>query len=133
MTAKEILNRAIDRAVINVPPNHRNDFQSKRPDCGPYIICLQAMEEYAAQQVKSLQDYLDATVENRSQVINEMKDQLKQLKEERDSAISDRAEVMDLLDECRLQLEYLDNRFPTGTTANILNRLEIFLDKKQQP
>jgi len=59
--------------------------------------------------------------------------QVQELKEERNSAISDRAEVMDLLDECRLQLEYLDNRFPTGTTANILNRLEIFLDKKQQP
>ena len=108
MTAKEILNRAIDQAVVNVPPNYRNDFQRKLPDCQPYIICLQAMEEYATQQVQ-------------------------ELKEERNSAISDRAEVMDLLDECRLQLEYLDNRFPTGTTANILNRLEIFLDKKQQP
>jgi len=62
MTAKETLNRVIDQVVVNVPPNYRNDFQNKRPDCGPYIICLQAMEEYAAQQVQEMKEELGNAV-----------------------------------------------------------------------
>lgn len=37
--------------------------------------------------------------------------------------------AVDLLDECRLQLEYLSNKFgETGTGNNLLSRINTFLD-----
>lgn len=50
-----------------------------------------------------------------------MEKRAKDTTEERDKAV-------DLLDESRVQLQYLDKRFPTGTTANVLGRIETFLN-----
>lgn len=47
--------------------------------------------------------------------------QVEQVTKERDKAV-------DLLDESRVQLQYLDKRFPTGTTPNVLGRIETFLN-----
>ena len=62
-------------------------------------------------------------------IINAMEEyaalQVQEIKEERDKAA-------DLLDECRIQLEYLDKRFPTGTTPNVLSRVETFLNSLKQ-
>ena len=51
--------------------------------------------------------------------------QVQEMKEERDKAA-------DFLDECRIQLEYLDKRFPTGTTPGVLSRVETFLNSLKQ-
>lgn len=47
--------------------------------------------------------------------------QVKQVTEERDKAV-------ELLDESRVQLQYLDKRFPTGTTPNVVSMIETFLN-----
>lgn len=47
--------------------------------------------------------------------------QVKQVTEERDKSV-------ELLDESRVQLQYLDKRFPTGTTPNVVSRIETFLN-----
>ena len=65
----------------------------------------------------------------RKQIIRTMEEytaqQVQEIKDERDKA-------MELLDECRIQLEYLDKRFPTGTTPTVLSRVETFLDSLKQ-
>lgn len=44
--------------------------------------------------------------------------------------VPDREEEMtDMLEECKNQLEYLNGKFPTGTTSNILSRLQQLLHR----
>lgn len=44
--------------------------------------------------------------------------------------VPDREEEMrEMLEECKNRLEYLNGRFPTGTTSNILSRLQKLLNK----
>lgn len=38
-------------------------------------------------------------------------------------------EILDILEECRTQLEYLDHRWPTGSTSAVLDRLTTLIDK----
>lgn len=47
--------------------------------------------------------------------------QVRQAAEERDKAV-------EALSESLIQLKYLDNRFPTGSTPNIVARIETFLN-----
>lgn len=70
---------------------------------------IRAMEEYAAQQAEGYKytNEILAVGHNRLNRENE--------------------KMIELLEECRLQLEYIDRRFPTGTTPNILSRVQEFL------
>jgi hypothetical protein len=44
---------------------------------------------------------------------------------------NDNTELIDLLGECKLQLEYLNNKFQeTGTSNSLISRIEIILNKK---
>ena len=83
MTAKDILNKHTCNGQISTN-----------------FGIIQAMEEYATQQVE------------------EMKGELEK--------------ALDMLEECHLQLQYMDHRFPTGTTANVLSRAETFLNSLKQ-
>lgn len=67
------------------------------------------MEEYAAQQAEGYKctNEILAVGHNRLNRENE--------------------KMIELLKECRLQLEYLDRRFPAGTMPNILSRIQEFL------
>jgi hypothetical protein len=48
--------------------------------------------------------------------------------ETKDSALTKLCAAIELLEECRTQLEYLDEKYPkTGTTANVLSRVTTFL------
>lgn len=42
-------------------------------------------------------------------------------------------EMLDMLEETLAQLRYLDGRFPTGTTPNIISRIEALIQKATKP
>lgn len=59
-----------------------------------------------------------------SELINRCKDTI----QENVRIQGDLNDAIDLLDECRLQLEYLSNKFgQTGTTENVLGRINTFI------
>lgn len=70
---------------------------------------IDSMEEYAAQQVQEYRYTSEILAVGHSRLNRENE------------------KMIELLDECRLQLEYMDKRFPTGTTPNILSRVQDFL------
>lgn len=41
-------------------------------------------------------------------------------------------EIKDMLNECRIQLQYLDKVYPMGTTAAVLSRLKTFIEKYEK-
>lgn len=42
-------------------------------------------------------------------------------------------QAQDGIDEAIVQLKYLDERFPTGTTPSVVSRLEVLITKLNQP
>jgi hypothetical protein len=100
MDAKEILNKHTCHGLINTN-----------------LGIIAAMEEYACQQVREFKE-ANEKLRNTGALLGEA---YYRITGERDKAV-------EMLEECRLQLEYLDKRFPTGTTPNVLSRVETLLE-----
>jgi len=41
-------------------------------------------------------------------------------------------QIEDILNECRIQLEYIQSVYPTGTGATILSRLQTFIQEYEK-
>ena len=81
-----------------------------------------AMQEFAAQEVKENEGkWMTAANDATNEGLSHYTDQVKQVTEERDKSV-------EMLSESLIQLKYLDNRFPTGSTPNVVSRIATFLN-----
>lgn len=144
MTAEEVY----DQKQRELSPGVKRELRLSK------IGIINLMEQYAAQQVKQITEerdelarlisdsplcdtVVDPTLQRAWEACTtlcekaefkflfkyaqNMEKRAKDTTEERDKAV-------ELLDESRVQLQYLDKRFPTGTTPNVLGRIETFLN-----
>lgn len=115
LTAETSLDKSL--SGVYVPFSHPNIKK----------IVVEAMEQYAAQQVKDAEENATWAHDQLQSVQEELlyyKDKsskLNQIMEERDKAA-------EMLSEALIQLKYLDNKFPTGSTPNVVSRIETFLN-----
>src|ERR1044072_4005396 len=119
------------------------ELLSKLP-AQPEIDCHTCLIEQSDEQVKQMPRHTcgknGPNDDYKQQVKTNIVAQRDKALDERDNARigvkslqRERDEAVELLDECRLQLEYLNANFTaTGTTNNVLARVKTFLDKINQ-